>query len=149
MYLPAGPTEAPEDIEIDRITTKKLILLWEPIPCSDQNGVILYYVVRYLYQVVSEDIQKQESRTDGDQLGIVLRNLRSNTIYNVTVAGVNSAGVGVCSLPIVAITHGGKHYMDLDMSFSHGMTTRSLIFFINQLVRVVLCSNQMSPLVAA
>ena len=116
MYLSAGPTKAPEDIQIERITLKKLILSWKPIPCSDQNGNILQYIVKYLYQEVSEGIRVHIARTHGRQLGIVLRNLRSNTKYIVSVAGVNIADIGVFSFPIVAITHGGKHYMDLDMS---------------------------------
>ena len=148
MYLSAGPTKAPEDIQIERITSKKLILSWKPIPCSDQNGVILRYIVKYLYQEVSEGIRVHIARTHGRQLGIVLRNLRSNTKYNVSVAGVNIADMGVFSLPIVAITHGGKHYMDLDMSCSHGVTTPSLLF-TNQLVRAVFHSNHSSPIVAA
>ena len=149
MYLPAGPTKVPKNIEIVFITANKLIFSWNSIPCSDQNGEILYYVVKYLYKVVSEGVQEQESQTDGNERGIILRNLRSNTKYNVTIAGVNSAGVGVFSLPVVATTYGGKHYRNLDMSCSHGMTTRSLLFFTNQLVRVVLQSNHSSPLLAA
>ena len=121
IYPPVGPTKSPENIRVDRATEKELGLFWEPIPCSDQNGEILYYVIRYHYQVVSEDVQKQESKTYGDQLAIILRNLRSNTEYNVTVAGVNIAGIGTFSSPIVAITLGGKQYMNLVVNCSHGM----------------------------
>ena len=96
-------------MKIVSITEKEAVLKWEPILCSHQNGKIFNYVIRYDYEVLPENVLEHESRTDGDQLGITLRQLRPNTDYIVRVAGANSAGIGVFSLPKALITLGGKH----------------------------------------
>ena len=143
IYLPVGPTKAPENIRVDSAAENELILFWDPIPCSDQNGNILYYVVRYtpIYhqqvfpvtvreqdsRTIPETVREQDSRTMEDTLTIILRNLHSNTEYNITVAGVNSAGIGTFSSPIMAITFGGKQYMNLVVNCSHGMIPCSFI----------------------
>ena len=113
IYVPIAPTKAPEDIRVDYATKEQLRLLWEPIPCFDQNGDVLYYVVRYVSHdpMNPETVREQESQTADNQLGILLENLRPNTEYNVRVAGVTSAGIGIFSSPIVAATLGGKQYI--------------------------------------
>ena len=126
IVLPVEPTKAPVNMKIVSVTKRETILSWEPIPCSDQNGKILYYVIRYYHQEVPETVLEHESQTDGNQLGITLRHLRPNTDYNATIAGANGAGIGVFSSPIVVITHGGKlaqySYMDLHVTCLQGMT---------------------------
>ena len=128
MYLPIGPTKAPQKITIVQVMERKLDLSWRPIRCSDQNGEILQYVVSYYHQIGHKNIQEQDSKTRGVGYAMFLRNLRPNTDYTIAVAGVNSAGVGVFSLPIVATTVGGKPYTNFDVTCSHGMTTCSFIF---------------------
>ena len=100
---------APGNFKIASVTDKAAVLSWESIPCSHQNGKILSYVIRYDHEVLPENALEHESRTDGCQLGIILSHLRPNTDYSVRVAGVNSAGIGIFSLPKALITLGGEH----------------------------------------
>ena len=104
-----GPSKAPRNVQIVSVAEKEAVLSWEPIPCSHQNGKIFNYVIRYDHEVLPENALEHESRIDGDQLGITLGHLRPNTDYTVRVAGANSAGIGVFSLPKALITLGGKH----------------------------------------
>ena len=46
--------------------------------------------------------------TLGHTLEVTLLNLRLNTDYAVSIAGVTRAGIGVFSLPLALITAGGK-----------------------------------------
>ena len=115
IYLPVEPTKAPENVKLVCAMEKRIILSWEPIPCSDQNGEILYYVVKYVFvqqNIIPEVVREHVFRTDGNILSLMITDLQSNTDYNVTIAGANSAGIGIFSSPIVATTRGGRQHMN-------------------------------------
>ena len=95
-------------MKIIGVLATKAVLSWEPIPRSHRNGTIVNYVVRYDHEILPENTLEHESQTTENQLEIVLTNLRPNTDYIIRVAGANSAGVGIFSLPKVLITLGGK-----------------------------------------
>ena len=133
IYLPVEPTKAPENFKLVGAMQKRIVLSWEPIPCSDQNGEILYYVVKYVFvqqNIIPEVVREHVFRTDGNILSLMITDLQSNTDYNVTIAGANSAGIGIFSSPIVATTRGGRQHMNLVVNCSHGLIARPFIFIL-------------------
>ena len=72
---------------------------WEMVPCTDQNGAITSYSVRY---VETESGSTQTVNTTEREL--VISRVSTSTNYSVEVAAVNSAGTGVYSDPIFVTT---------------------------------------------
>ena len=103
----AEPTGAPKDVKILSIKRTSAELSWKAIPCPQQNGRILWYLIRHDYELPNGTFAFQQSETFGDALNITFTNLRPNRNYVVRVAGVNDAGVGAFSSPIQLITPGG------------------------------------------
>ena len=103
----AEPTEAPKRVKILSIKKTSAKLSWNAIPCPQQNGRILRYLVRHDYELPNGTFAVQQSETFLDSLEITLMNLHPNRNYTVRVAGVNEAGVGAFTPPIQLITPGG------------------------------------------
>ena len=113
----AEPTEAPKDVKILSIKKTSAKLSWKAIPCPQQNGRILRYLVRHDYELPNGTFAVQQSETLWNTSEIILLNLRPNRRYAVRVAGVNEGGVGVFSSPVHLITPGGIYpqriYVDM------------------------------------
>ena len=105
----AEPTGPPENVKILWIKKRAAKLSWKAVPCPDQNGRILRYLVRHDYELPNGTFAEQQSETSQNDFKITLLNLRPNRNYSVQVAGVNDAGVGTFSLPIQLVTPGGIH----------------------------------------
>ena len=90
------PSASPTDVVVSEITTSSITVKWDVVPCIDRNGMITGYLVDYGYgiQNVTEDTET------------LLSNLTSSTSYNVRVAGVNDAGIGVYSTDMIIFTLG-------------------------------------------
>ena len=76
-------------------------LLWEPVPCSYQNGEITGYVVKFWAQ---GNESSHSTRNVIGSTSLTLSNLMSSTSYVCQVAAANSAGTGVFSEPLTAET---------------------------------------------
>ena len=101
------PTKPPRTVRIHWIKETSAKLSWNAIPCSHQNGRMLWYLVRHDYELPNGTFAVQQSITSWNDLNITLVTLRPNRKYVVRVAGVNGAGVGAFSSPIELITPGG------------------------------------------
>jgi len=47
------PSQPPENVNAMAVTSQSILVLWNPPPSSDQNGVLIGY--RILYRVVRDD----------------------------------------------------------------------------------------------
>ena len=76
---------------------------WGPVePCSDQNGPITGYSVRY---GVMESGELNTADVDGGSvMTTTLSNLAPSTAYSIEVAAVNDGGTGVYSEPLIEET---------------------------------------------
>ena len=88
----------PSEVRADGMSTN-ISVQWEMVPCTDQNGAITSYSVRY---VETESGSTQTVSTTERQL--VISGVSTSTNYSVEVAAVNSAGIGVYSSPILVTT---------------------------------------------
>ena len=103
----AGPTMSPRSLELLWIKARSAKLSWKAIPCCHQNGLILRYLVRHDYELPNRTFAEQQTETFWNSLEFTLMDLLPNRKYSVRVAGINAAGVGAFSLPILLITPGG------------------------------------------
>ena len=108
MHILAEPTGAPRYLKVLSVMNTSAELSWNRVPCCHQNGIIGHYLIVYYYTLPNLTMVEKQSETVGNVLEITLLNLRPNTEYFVRVAGVNRAGPGLFSLPLVLITEGGK-----------------------------------------
>lgn len=47
------PSQPPENVNAMAVTSQSILVLWNPPPSSDQNGVLIGYKI--LYRVVRDD----------------------------------------------------------------------------------------------
>ena len=86
-----------------------ITIQWEEVPCPDQNGDITGYSVQY---GVEGSGGTETATVDGDSSGgsIGLSGLEAATVYEYRVAAMTSAGPGVYSSPMTALTSGTYLY---------------------------------------
>ena len=118
------------------VTSLSITVQWESVPCPDRNGEIAGYIAHWwkvetdmtgsMEMTGSNDVARNVSsvcsatleNTEADEpenvasnisvsdLNATLTGLRPSTNYSITVAAVNSAGVGEKSHPIFVETDG-------------------------------------------
>ena len=70
-----------------------MIVLWDEVPCSGQNGHITGYLLYYTNTTFSDTINIAR----GENRSYTLAQLRPYTNYTVTVSAYNDAGTGPTS----------------------------------------------------
>ena len=80
------------------ITSTSITVRWGEIPCTERNGDITGYIVRYGSQT--------QSVSGGSVIETTISNLTPSTTYNVRVAAVNDADTGPFSSSISIMTLG-------------------------------------------
>ena len=94
----SAPSAAPVDLTFLSATSSSITLQWKAVPCIHQNGNITGYMIEY-EEVDGENgtlrmnisiVGGQKEMTSGSITG-----LRPLTHYDIRVAAVNSAGIGL------------------------------------------------------
>ena len=100
-----APSAAPTGVTVTGVTAFNITIQWGEVPCPDQNGDITGYSVQY---GVEGSGGTETATVDGDSSGgrIRLSGLEPATVYEYRVAAMTSAGPGVYSSPITALTSG-------------------------------------------
>ena len=120
------PTGPPTSITTSS-TRNTITVLWEEVACIDRNGNITGYSVH----VTGENdmiVTLREASISG---------LSPSTVYNVSVAAINSMGTGPYSDVIMVETLGGI--------FAHNMVCAILLVFII-LQELYHCHSPLHPL---
>ena len=95
-----GPEVAPTGFAVASVDGTSLTLTWHELSCSDHNGAILGYVIRYTADGATAFTTELTFGSNQAQLtGLV-----SCTIYTFTVAAQNDEGIGVFSSPLSVFT---------------------------------------------
>ena len=87
------PTSSPENIVISSVEGRSMIVSWDEVPCSEQNGPIIGYLLYYTNTIFSDTI----NITGGENRAYTLTELIPYTNYTVTVSAYNDAGNGPTS----------------------------------------------------
>ena len=84
-------------------TRDTITVQWEQVDCIDHNGLIIGYRIRAMTS--GED---NRTETVGDVREATISGLTPSTVYNVSVAAVNSQGTGPYSDGMVVESAGIK-----------------------------------------
>ena len=101
VSLPA-PSATPPPVVVTDSTPSTLSLQWGPVDCGHTNGELTGYRVSY----ETEDGSERGKTVTVTGTTATLSGLRSSTGYRVSVAAINSAGVGPHTENLVAQTTG-------------------------------------------
>ena len=106
--LIAAPSAAPDMVNVSTVDSSSVNINWGEVPCQHRNGEITRYVVVYRKVLSSGngERQTQEGMVMVNGQTATINNLDPLTEYSVIVAAVNSAGTGVFSEPVIAVTQG-------------------------------------------
>ena len=85
----SAPSASPENIHISNRMTFSLTVEWSPVPCVHQNGNITGYTI--IYHMPDNDQKYNESSSE---TMFVIPDLQPSTTYVISVAAVNSEGIG-------------------------------------------------------
>ena len=88
-----APTSAPKNIVFSSVEAKSIIVSWDEVSCSGQNGPITGYLLYYTNTTFYDTI----NITGGENRSYTLTELRLYTDYTVTVSAYNDVGTGPTS----------------------------------------------------
>lgn len=89
--LPTAPSGPPLNV-MAQTTSRSVTFTWDLIPCIERNGQITGYSVSIWNSTTSNSTRVTENHYSTDNLQLL-----PFTEYHFSVAGVNSAGIGVSS----------------------------------------------------
>ena len=105
VYTFSAPSAPPSSVRVLVNSSTAISVQWGPVePCTDQNGPITGYSVRY--GVMGSGSTQTETVSGASQTGTMISDLMSSTTYDVQVAAVNGNGTGVYSSNESALTRG-------------------------------------------
>ena len=95
-----APSAAPTSVRVSKVTSSNITVQWGAVDCTDRNGDITGYSVRYGVQGTAEG-DRTVKMTTGDSSGGIytISGLSAATVYTIEVAAVNSVDTGVYSDP--------------------------------------------------
>ena len=88
-----GPVGWPSLILASPVNLASYNLSWDEINCSQRNGIITSYTVMISNSSITYNLNSTERY-------IILNDLVFGTVYNISIAAVNSVGRGPFSDPI-------------------------------------------------
>ena len=99
FLLQTGPSAAPTGFAVVSVDSSSVTLTWDELSCSDQNGPLLGYVIRYTPDggMPSDILLMGNNQLIG---------LTACTNYTLRIAARNGAGTGDFSSPLSVITSG-------------------------------------------
>ncbi|XP_036384090.1 protein sidekick-1 isoform X2 [Megalops cyprinoides] len=94
----AAPSVAPQNIQVNALSSTQLEVLWEPPPVETQNGNIQGYKIHYWEKDNQNETEKVKILFVPETT-VRLKNLTSYTTYLVKLSAFNAAGDGPLSEP--------------------------------------------------
>ena len=101
IFFPSAPSAPPTYVNTSNVTSSTITIQWGRVNCKHHNGLIIGYSVRY---GVLGNINTTMNISGGSVNNTTITKLLVSTTYEIEVAAVNSAGVGVFSPVILAYT---------------------------------------------
>ena len=98
----SAPSAGPSSVSVVGVTSSTITVMWGSVPCIHQNGDITGYSVQY--RAVGSDNKESVETSETE---ITLSSLMPETEYEISVAALNTEGIGV-STNISATTPAGS-----------------------------------------
>nr|XP_055046951.1 protein sidekick-1 isoform X1 [Misgurnus anguillicaudatus]XP_055046954.1 protein sidekick-1 isoform X1 [Misgurnus anguillicaudatus] len=89
----AAPSVAPQNIQINTLSSTQLEVQWEPPPVETQNGIIQGYKILY-WEMDNQNETERFKILFRPETNMRLKNLTSYTYYMVKLSAFNAAGDG-------------------------------------------------------
>ena len=91
------PSAPPTDVIVSVDSGTSITLQWGPVECTDQNGEIIGFSVRYWDNERDSEGDRTIKMVPGDSSGgmTTISGLNIRTVYTFEVAAVTSAGTGI------------------------------------------------------
>ena len=102
ISCPPAPSAPPTSVNTSDVTSSSITVQWGAVDCIHRNGDITGYSVRYGVQ--GNGSTQTESVSGGATIEATISGLTKDTSYDIELAAVNSAGVGVYSDPLLVDT---------------------------------------------
>uniref|UniRef100_A0AAR2JGG5 Sidekick cell adhesion molecule 1a n=1 Tax=Pygocentrus nattereri TaxID=42514 RepID=A0AAR2JGG5_PYGNA len=93
-----GEAVAPQNIQVNTISSTQLEVQWEPPPVETQNGIIQGYKI-YYWEMDNQNETEKVKILFLPETSMRLKNLTSYTYYMVKLSAFNAAGDGPLSEP--------------------------------------------------
>ena len=97
------PSQPPQNVEVQVSGSTSLLVTWEPLSLTEENGIILRYIISVVGR--GHDTAEYELIANSTATYLTIENLQEANMYSVSVAAVNSAGTGPCSNIKTAVTN--------------------------------------------
>ena len=97
------PSQFPQNIEVEVSGSTSLLVIWDPLSLTEENGVILRYSIIAVGR--GHDTTVYELNANSTATYSTVENLEEANEYSVSVSAVNSAGTGPYSTAVTAITN--------------------------------------------
>ncbi|XP_047663711.1 protein sidekick-1 isoform X3 [Tachysurus fulvidraco] len=94
----AAPSVAPQNIQVNTVSSTQLEVQWEPPPVETQNGIIQGYKIHY-WETDNQNETEKVKILFLPETSVRLKNLTSYTYYMVKLSAFNAAGDGPLSEP--------------------------------------------------
>lgn len=85
-----APTSSVQNVTLEITDFLSITVSWNQVDCSNQNGPITGYLLKYTNVTYSEIV----NITDGNKRTYTVNNLNQNTSYTFTLAAYNDGGIG-------------------------------------------------------
>ncbi|TRY87491.1 hypothetical protein DNTS_035314, partial [Danionella cerebrum] len=94
----AAPSVAPQNIQVNTLSSTQLEVQWEPPPAETQNGIIQGYKILF-WELESQNETERVKILFRPETTMRLKNLTSYTFYMIKLLAFNAAGEGPFSEP--------------------------------------------------
>ncbi|XP_058891430.1 protein sidekick-1-like isoform X2 [Acipenser ruthenus] len=118
----AAPSMAPQNIQVNPLTSSQLEIQWDAPPVETQNGNIQGYKI-YYWETGNHNETEKLKIMFLPETTVRLKNLTSYTSYSVKICAFNAAGVGPQSEPRQGRTHQAAPSAPSYITFSEVTTT--------------------------
>ena len=92
------PAEAPQNVEVFAVSSTMIVVTWEEVPPTDQNGIITQYEVRINQSTFDEVSLSDFVFTNGSTMMVEWDNLEEFVEYSIRVRALTSVGPGPFSI---------------------------------------------------
>ena len=90
----AVPSNSPQNVSTQTLSSTEILVTWEPVPPIDQNGIVTQYEVEFNQSTLEEIPMRNSTTVNGSVLMRVLRELEENVEYSIVVRAFTTAGSG-------------------------------------------------------
>lgn len=98
-----GPAGPPRNVTVEVFSSTAMVVMWDPVPPINQNGIIIGYHVLYTPLLTyGGEISAKMINSDG--YFSMLEDLQEHTVYIISVRAYTQAGVGPYSPEILRTT---------------------------------------------